>query len=478
MAKGLPNYRCNYYRQMSPVWRYLRDVFDGSEAWLGRDEQGNIHITEKAKTYLPKWASENDKNYLARLASTNFEDRFAQAVRDFVAMILINGIQVEAPDQVKAHFSDLMDNGSPFEEAIRQLAIAALRDGHTFTLIDYPTAEEAIRTEADFQRSGRRPYWVQYDALSVINWKTEKVAGREQLRMVVLAETVIDSASDFEEVEVEQYRVLRPGSWELWRVEKDQQGKEKAVQLDGGLTSLNFIPLACHYGGLKQRFFKSKPPLKALADLNIAHYQTRSDHRTKIHKCSLPVPVLKDSMRPDNEPLVIGPDSFIHLRDPNGSFFWAEPLATSLISSRQEVQDCEAAMDILSASYLLNPSDRQSATATQAQTLKLESSLQGFADQFATGASEALNIHASYLRLPANCAVKLVGDVVREKGRDSQMLLAMSNLPEKDLLSKQAFLEWLKDQQYYESLDVGEEIRRTGEKVDLEKVTNFIAEPA
>jgi len=477
MAPGLPNYCCNYYRRMAPVWRYLRDVFDGSEAWLGRDESGSINITGKAQTYLPRWASENDKNYLARLASTNFVDRYAQAITEFVDMILINGIATEVPEVLKVQLDSLTDVGASFHQATRQLAINALRDGHTFVLIDYPAADPSIVTEADFLKSGRRPYWVPYDVLQVINWKTVKVNGKEQLQMVVLAESVTDS-SDFEEVETTQYRVLRPGSWELWRVEKNKQGKEEAIFQKGGLTSLKFIPLVCLYGGLQQGMFKSKPPLKALADLNIAHYQTRSDHRTKIHKCSLPVPVLKDSMRPDNEPLVIGPDSFVHIRDTSGGFTWSEPLATSLISSREEVKDLEAGMDILSAAYLLAPRDRQSAAATQAQTLKLESSLQGFADQFSTGLGEALNVHANYLKLPPSCVVKLNGDVVRDKGGDSQMLLAMSALPEKDLLSKQAFLEWLRDWQYYSELDVSEEIRRTGEHMRLERVVklpNFTA---
>ncbi len=107
---------------------------------------------------------------------------------------------------------------------------------------------------------------------------------------------------------------------------------------------------------------------------------------------------------------------------------WAEPLATSLDPSRREVIDLEAGMNVVSASYLLNPGDRQSAAATEAQVAQLESSLEGFAGDFSIGITDALKVHAEYLKLPNGGYLELDGTVIRNKGIDSQLLMAYTTL--------------------------------------------------
>lgn len=476
---ALPNNPTPEYKRNAPTWRYLRDVFDGMRSWVEILPDGNIRPTSKSTRYLPKWASENSDNYTARLASTPFDKRFAQAIVKFTRFLFKNPVSfADVPPVMDAHCAAPDRAGSPFASFAYDVAISALRDGHSLVLVDFPTQDASIRSQADLMASGRRPYWVHYEALDLIRWRSEIINGVEVLTLAVLRETVTVPDGDFDEVEVEQYRVLRPGAWELIQIQKDKQGKEFAVVIDSGTMSLPFIPLVPIYGGLKQGFFKSKPALEELADLNVAHYQTRSDHRTKIHKCSLPVPVLKDALRGDSEPLVIGPDSFVHIKDPAGSFQWAEPLSTSLEQSRRECLDLEATMDIIGASYLINPSDRQAAATTLAQVVELESSLQKFAEDLSSGFTEVLRVHAAWLRLSSGGTATFSGNVIQDKGTDPQMLSIMSSLPERDLLSKRSFLEWLRNSEYIAGLDVEQEISIVGEAVKTERVTQTRSQPS
>lgn len=469
MAPGLPNYECLAYQEQAPLWAYLDDVFQGSEAWLKRTPEGDVEPTPKAQTYLPKEAAEESGDWLNRLKRSPFDDRFQQSIRKFCNLILANGLLLDSiPDRMLPDLKNIDGQGTSLQQFIYDQGIQTLKHGHSFILVDYPPADETIRSQQDFINSGRRPYWISYKAPDVLHWLTESVAGQIRLIQVTLRETRRIGNGAFSESEETVYRVLRPGSWELWAIDKDQQGKESSRFIDDGTTSLDYIPLVPVYGGLRSGYFTSRPPLKSLADLNVNHYQVKSDHLRKIHLCCLPVPVLKDSLRPENEPLKLGPNSFIHVRDPAGSFFWAEPLATSIIESRNEVNDLEATMDILSAAYLRNPASRQAATTTNAQSAEVESSLQAFADELAQGITNALMFHAAYLGLLGGGTLKLSGDVVKDKGNDSQMLMAITGLAKDDVISKETLLEELQRREFLTAeVDIQQELSRVGKQIQL-----------
>lgn len=477
---GLPNYQCLAYREQSSLWAYLDDVFRGSDVWLKRSPAGDLEATPKAQTYLPKEPAEDGDDWLTRLKKSPFDDRFAQSVRKFCNLILANGLLLDGvPNAVLPHLENIDGQGTSLHQFTYETAIASLRHGHSFILTDHPPKDPNIRSQQDLLNSGRRPYWIRYEAPDVLHWVTDIVQGQTRLCQVTLRETRRVGNGAFAETDETVYRVLRPGSWELWTIIKDKQGKESAVLLKNGVTTIDYIPLTPVYGGLRSNYFTSRPPLKSLADLNITHYQVKSDHLRKIHLCCIPVPVLKDSLRPEGEALKLGPNSFIHVRDPSGSFTWSEPLATSILESRAEVQSLEATMDILSASYLRSPGDRQAAATTHAQAAEIESSLQAFADSLSEGITQALGFHARYLGLPSGGSVKLSGDVVKDKGNDSQLLMAITALAKDDVISKRTVLDELKRREFLsEYVDVDAEILTTGDQVHLMAIGNLATAPA
>lgn len=420
---------CAAYQQQAPLWTYLDDVFMGAEVWLGRDTTG-INPTDKALIYLPREAAETGADYRSRLARSPWVDLYAQAIRKFTGLIFANPIESDtSSNSITPHLANIDQRGNAFQAFLRAQAALTMRLGHSFVLVDYPPLDPAIKTHADYLAAGRRPHWVSYSPLALVNWRSQLINGREVLTLAVLREVLTVPDGEYGERQVERFRVLRPGRWQLLEVQLGTDKKPHLQLIDEGEFSLSYIPLIPIYAddALSQGWGLSRPPLKALADLNVVHYQVKSDHLRKVHLCCMPIPELRDSLRSEGEPLTLGPTTFIHIRDPQGAFNWREPAATSIVESRREVNDIEGAADILSAAYLSKPADRQSALATLAQSAEIESSLQTFTAAFFAGVNRCLAVHADYLNAQAP-TVYIKPEVLREQGSDSQLLMAYTSL--------------------------------------------------
>ncbi|MBK9316919.1 MAG: hypothetical protein IPM55_22135, partial [Acidobacteria bacterium] len=84
-----------------------------------------------------------------------------------------------------------------------------------------------------------------YDASQAVNWRVEQVNGKTRLAQITFREITNESAGQFAEKEVIRYRVLRPGSWELWR-ETDTGSQRTWIMEDAGVSTLPEIPVAAH----------------------------------------------------------------------------------------------------------------------------------------------------------------------------------------------------------------------------------------
>jgi len=466
--KFRPDKQCVAYKRNAPRWQRLADLFMGPSAWLDYKANGTIGLTSKTSSYLPKEPAETDVDYLNRVVRSPFHDRFALSVRKFVNLIFANGIDSSKVNpQLALHLENLDYEGGTFQQFLNEHAVKVMTFGHSFLYVDAPATDIIPQNLAEYRQSGLRPYWAQYSPLQVPWFKPALVGGRRVLVEVALKEVeLIDTPKG--EVEVEQWRWLRPGSYEVWQRLPQELRQDSNVpefrMVSSGQTSLGFIPLVPTYADLREGWFFSRPPLGAMSDLNLTHYQVFSDHLRKLHLCCMPVPVLRDSQLDPDKSLVIGPNSFLHIRDPGGMFTWAEPLATSIEQSRREVQDLESRMDILSAAYLATPADRQAAKTTEVQVVELESTLEGFCSSFGDGVNDALRVHGAYLGITDPGTVSLSGDILKEDPRDFQLLDTLGKLDYQNQLSRETFLTLLKNAGFLpEDFDLSSELARPAE---------------
>lgn len=440
---------------------------------MTRQADGSLTVSQKTRQFLPQFAREETSNYEARVKRSPFSDRFAQAIRDFIGMVFASGVRFsdDTPEMIRLHFQNLDNQGTTGHNLLQQMAIASMRRGHTFCLVDATTAPGVV-SMADADRY--RPYWCHIHAPQVLNWRHQTIGGQKFLTQLTFMRSLRLPDGEFGEKEEIVYTRLRPGVYESFRIEGVGK-KAKALLLPkmsglygcyraGRFEPLSFIPLVPLYGGADDEDsddpFLSRPPLKSLADMNLTHYQTYSDHLNKVHKVCTPVYVRVGYLGEEDE-LVIGPDTTIDV-PAGGGFTIVEPQANSLQQSRLELEALEVAMDFLGAQFLVKPGDRQAAMVSVIQAAKVESGLSLFTSAFTNGVNLALRVHAFYLGLPIAGSITLdPGLRTAQEGTDPNLLNAYSGMIERLLAMppqyREILLKLIKSRGYLgDEFDVGE----------------------
>jgi hypothetical protein len=402
------SYTCEAFRSQLPLWTYLDDVFYGPDSWLEWQADGGIKPTKKTRRYLPQEPKERAASYLARLSRSPFSDRFAQALRDFVGLLFVNGVQHDLHPRLAQYWDA---HAVPI---LMQVAITALRRGHSFVLVDAPA--QVATNEAAARLASVR--WVHLQATDLINWRHE----RDRLVLAVFRSESLLPDGEYGERRVVSYLRLTPGRYDTFvPLQRDRKisyeldprrSGRMGVYRNGEIQPLKEIPLSVIYGGERLAPFVSRPPLRALADLNVAHYQTHSDHRNKVRRTCFPVPTLIGSM--GDEEVVLSPDIVMRV-PPGGAFLWSEPDSSSLERSRTEKMDLEDAMNFLSAQFLIDPGDRQVTAVTQVQAVKVESSLYQFASSLTAGVNDILRHHGAYLGIAEPGQVRFSADFLGDR---------------------------------------------------------------
>ena len=155
-----------------------------------------------------------------------------------------------------------------------------------------PATSEYVQTAAD-EISGNRSYWCMRQAKDALNWRTQVVNGKTVLTQITFREVTTEADGAFGEIKVTRYRVYRldqmgNAQWQLWReIKNDRSEKVIIIESEGQILTkkgraLRRLPIAVHYGE-HEGFLESRPPLKGIADINLACYQKYSDlseHRT------------------------------------------------------------------------------------------------------------------------------------------------------------------------------------------------------
>lgn len=354
--KNNPSYKCAAYQQMTRSWQYVQDV-----------SQGTLHLRDSRTTYLPREPQEQPDAYGIRIQRAIFFNAFERTLHGLVGMVFRKDPQLSAdvPELIRGregaegraenegYWENIDNAGTHGVVFAKEVFTDAMRDGHAAILVDMPLPLSPEATLADERASGRRPYWVSYRADQIINWRTTVVHGQTKLDLLVLREQSCEPDGEYGEVNVTRYRVLRPGSWELYKEIKDSKTGLMTIAPDpetpGGPTSLTEIPVAILYSR-KTGILRSRPPLLDLALINIAHFQKYSDLSIYLHLCKPILWFRGRDLSKQIEP--IGPYTFFDVDSQNGNVAFAEPTGAALGASREDLIDLEQRMSVLGLSLL------------------------------------------------------------------------------------------------------------------------------
>jgi hypothetical protein len=348
------------YTAMQPNWTMVDSLWGGTRA-----------MRLAGKRFLPQMPDEPEGAYKARLRQSVLTNYYRDTVEKLVAKPLKQQIVLKDDVPVRVQkFSDNIDGqGTDIDTFTKQIGEAAMHHGVTYVLVDYPQADPEATVEQE-NVLAIRPYAVHYNATQIIGWKSEVRNGQRILTQVRILEESYEDTDEFEQTLVKRIRVLEPGFYRLFELQKNQDGSEDWVMTEDyevkvGGEMIDFIPLVAVYAN-QTGFMTADPAMLDLAFLNIAHWQSDSDQRNILHVARVPILFASGLGDQDNaiSRLNIGATTYIK-GQLNSKLEYVEHSGSGIEAGRNDLQDLEARMAQMGLNMLIKGNNRSgSATAT------------------------------------------------------------------------------------------------------------------
>lgn len=386
---------------------------------------GAVKIKESGSKYLPEEDSETPESYTSRLQKATYFDFFNQTIDGLTGLIFKNPISYgdDIPSQLQPIIENADALGNHMDVIIDNFFTGALQKGVSFCLIDAPKVE-GVKTRADEQKLGVRPYLTIIKAENVTSWKTEVVNGQLLLSQVKIREfvEVEDSENPYATKTVEQYRVLYRGGYQVFR---KQEKSNEPLLVDEGTTNLDFIPLVCLNLG-NEEFFSGMPPFMDLGELNIAHYQILSDSRYSAHIASVPVLKLLGFDKDELTKVTISVNKAIASSNTEASVEWLDyngggVAVNETLLSKIETKIREMALSVISQDKTLT------ATEVNISSAQSQSKLNGYVRALTDAVELIFQMAAKMYGLNDGGSITINSDILSQP-LSAQEVLALNTM--------------------------------------------------
>lgn len=369
MAVNTP---CKEYQTMQDRWRTMLDVIDGKTS-----------IKRNPYKYLPAPKSFDEERYAAYCERAVFYEVTKDTLQNYVSLAFS-----EDPTFNPDGMDFLKYNADGAGKSIYQLNQTALNgllsQGRGGYLVDHPVVDGNISL-AEAEAMGLRPTVVYYDALSIINWRVKKIGGEFHLSFVVLHEktTEVDPTDEFQEKEVNTYRVLRLDDNNEYCVQlyTDRSGDivaENTYYPTKKGVRWNKIPFI--FLGSRTNDQTIDPiPLEPVANSNIAHYRNSAEYENSVFLCGQVQPVINELSEEwrdylEKQGVIIGSSTVLML--PSGSDFkyvQAEPnmLAKEAMDAKFQYMQALGAKILDTTLVMKTATQADNEAMTQHSTLSL-----------------------------------------------------------------------------------------------------------
>lgn len=377
---------------MRASWGLAQSLLGGTDA-----------MREAGQQYLPKWPAEEAESYADRLKTAVLFPAYQRTVNTLTGKPFSKPLTLgdDVPETLVAHAENIDLEGRNLHAFAADIMEGALGLGLALILVDYPQRPEGVRTLADEQALGLRPYCVRIHPLQMLGWKKRKVAGEWSLSQFRFMETVEVDDGQYGTIEIEQVRVLEPGRWETHR--KNEKGEWLLHQ--EGVTTLDYIPLAVAYGQ-RTGFMTAKPPLLEMAHLNVAHWQSASDQQTVLHVAR--VPILAAVGVDEKFSLVVGSKSAVML-PLDGDLKFVEHSGKAIEAGAADLKDLEERMRQAGAELLVID-NKLTATQVSSENAVGMCALQRIGESVEDALDQAMQMLADWIGEPEGGHVTLFKD--------------------------------------------------------------------
>lgn len=443
------------YAKALPMWAKCRDAAEGQEC---------VHA--KGELYLPKLSEQSPQEYKAYRDRALFYEATGRTIDGLSGMVFRRPPTFDIPDSLEYLQEDIDTAGTPLlafaEKTVEELLIT----GRIALLADFPMVKD-VRTKADEQAAGARPYLTLLRAESVINWTFERINNRMQLALAVISEVHSTRKDEYTWESEAQLRALRlvDGKYLIELHRKNDKGEWVIVEVivpQLGGKQMDFIPLLfCGPMGVGECVEKS--PVNGLANVNLSHYRTTADYEHGLHFTGLPTPVVTGHAFEQGDRFALGSTQIRGFPDPQAKAYFMEFAGSGLGNLSTRLTEKQEMMAALGA-RMLGAEKRAAETAETAAIHRSgeNSVLASLANAASAALTKALGWCAMWAGVDAEPTVELNTDYL-PSGMTAQELTALVGALQAGAISGATF---------YDNIQRGE-IARQGvdweeEKAELE----------
>ncbi len=427
------------YSKLIAKWKRCRDVAKGQDA---------VHAA--GVEYLPALKNQEDEEYQSYKRRATFFNATWRTISGLSGMLFRKSPKLAIADSVLPLLDTVTQDGQSLTVFAMEVVEECLKVGRVGILVDYPVVNAAGMTMADAQLLNLRPTLAEYEAESIINWRTEVRNNRRVLTMVVLCEEREEKVDEFETKEEERYRVLDliEGKYRvrLFKVDKTTQ---QDIQIGDDMfplmnnAPLSYIPFY-FLSSDDTEVCPDDPPLIDLVDLNLAHYRVTADYEHGCHFTALPTGWIAGHTMEEGQQLYVGSQTFLILPSADAKVGFLEFSGAGLSALKTNLDHKEAQMAVLGA-RMLEPQKKAVETAEVAAVHRSGdySVLAAMAQSISIGMTQALKTFSMWAGGGEDVTFELNRDFLPMQ-MTSQQLSALVLAWQQGGISKQTLFDNLK----------------------------------
>jgi hypothetical protein len=444
--------------QPGQVWERMAPRWELPEALAA----GTIYLQQQGERWLPREPEEQDASYAVRLGNSMCPPYMLRLENMLAGLLCRQAIRLEdVPDNVREQLFNVDLQGNDLDAWMYQQAKLMIRYGHIGTLVDMPR---------DSEDEDNRPYWIGYTPRDILGWRTAVEGGSQRITELRLREEIVlpydpsdgVASARYGEEAVTQIRVLRPGSFELWR---SKGGRTLDFDMvDSGPTTLQQIPFAVAYAN-RVGLLESVPALEEVAWLNLAAYRRTSDLANQLHIAAVPKLFIKGL--PGEPDKIDGGPSFATAIPLDAEPIYVEPQGTSYAYQFQHLELLEKQIKELGLATVHG----EKAVAESGQSKEISRSqgdgtLMSIALQLQDMIDSALRFHGEYLGLAPDAVGRcMVNTEFTEVTLDATVGKFLHELRTAGDITQETMLISLAARKcFYDDFDVDRELEETAQQ--------------
>jgi len=392
--------------EMAIRWELLKDLLGGT-----------IMMRSMGQKWLAREPKETPEQYHIRLHRGILFEGFRDTVERIVSKPFSREVTTkgELPDRLLPMLDNIDRQGSNLTSFSKNLMWDALVHGKTHFVIDFPLTD-GNQTMGDEIFGGIHPYFTHVKARDLIGWRSEinEATNESRLTQVRIMETSEVNMGEFATERRERIRVLEPGLFRIF--EKAPKDREFIEIANGPMIAngqfLNGIPLVTIYFN-KTGFLTAHPPLEGLAWLNLAHWQSSTDHRNYLRFARIGLLTAMGFMQEEiQKGIIVSPNSVIASQNPDAKLAYVEQQGNAFDAGVKDLAMLEDRMEVLGLKPLVRGTAKSTALGKSIDEGKQDSQAQAWIRNIELGLIQGFTLAHKWIGDPIDPEFKV--DVFNE----------------------------------------------------------------